>query len=172
MLCFVSSTFPPRYMQRYFLLLVLLLAGSPTFAQTELPIAQPNSPTSVLPPQPASDTLAAIHKLFAKRRRQQTFGALGIVVATAVSIATLNSSTQPSSGQGGGAYGITAPSPTNDGLGIDGLGIGIISIPVLAGELFYFDGYNRKHEQQAKNDFKAHRLSKALKRKLKPKFFR
>ena len=51
------------------------------------------------------------------------------------------------------------------------MGIGILSIPVLAGELLYFDKHNRKHEQQAAAAFRARELPKGIQRKLKSRFF-
>lgn len=159
-------------MRFYSLLAFVLLSGFGGFAQVLAPVSRPDSLATAAPAHPAPDTLAAIHKLFATRRRQQVFGALSIVAATAVGIAIISATAQSSSGAGGGAYGLTVPNATNDGPNTNALGVGILAIPVLAGELFYFDRYNREHERQAAAAFNAHRLPGSLRRKLKPRFFR
>ena len=138
---------------RFWLLFALLtLAGRAAFAQVS-PAPRPGPPATQAPPQPVADTLATIHRLFATRRRQQTAGGLGIVAAAAVGIALAQVS-----------------SPAGD-KNIISLEIGILAIPVLAVELFAFDSFNRKYERQEVADFKAHKPSKWLKRKLKHRFF-
>ncbi|AMJ65247.1 hypothetical protein [Hymenobacter sp. PAMC 26628] len=139
-------------MRCYLLLLVLLLAGSTAFAQARPPVSRPDSAVAGALAPAAPDTLAAIHKLFATRRRQQTFGALGIVAAAVAGIAIeqLSSDTDKN---------------------LNALGTGVLAVPVLAVELFAFDAFNRKHERQAANDFKAHKPDKWLRRKLKSRFF-
>jgi len=157
---------------RCFLLLLLLFAGNAAFAQARSPVSRPDSAVAGALGPAAPDTLAAIHELFATRRRQQTFGALGIVVATGAAIAFISASAHSSGSGGGGAYGINFPGPGNDDSNITSLGVGILAIPTLAGELLFFDRYNRKHERQAVKDCRAHKLPKPLIKKLKPKYFR
>ncbi|MFD1466958.1 hypothetical protein ACFQ48_01880 [Hymenobacter caeli] len=128
------------------------LAAHAASAQVPLPVPRPDSLATVIPAQPAADTLAAIHKLFAKRRRQQTAGGLGIVAAAAVGIA-LAQATSPASEKNSNS-----------------LGLGLLAIPVLAIELFAFDSFNLKNERLETKDFKAHKSSKWLKGKLKHVF--
>ncbi len=157
---------------RFWLFIALLaLAGRAAVAQVSLVPRADLLATATLA-QPATDTVAAIHKLFAKRRRQQTFGAVGIVVGTGAAIGLISAFAHSSGGGGGGAYGITSSGSGNDDSNITSLGVGILAIPVLAGELLYFDRYNRKREREAVSAFEAHQLPKWLRRKLKSKFFR
>lgn len=159
-------------MRCYLLLLVLLLAGQAAFAQDRPPVSQPDSAVAGAPAPAAPDTMAALHRLFAKRRRQQTFGALGIVAGTGAAIGLISAFAHSSGGGGGGAYGITFSGSGNDDSNITSLGVGILAIPVLAGELLYFDRYNRKREREAGSAFEAHQLPKWLRHSLKSKFFR
>lgn len=149
-----------------FLFLLCWLAGRPAVAQPERPRGAPGPPT--VGPSPAGDTLAALHRLFAHRRRQQAVGALGILTAAATAIAIVSSKARPPS-QGSSGYGVTPPRAGDD---LAALGIGLLALPVLVGEMVYFDRYNRAHEQRASDELAAHKLSPALKRRLKPKFFR
>ncbi len=142
-------------MRFYPFFILFTLASCAVFAQVSPPVLRANSLATATPAQPAADTVAAIHKLFAKRRRQQTLGALGIVVGTAVAVTAVGSTRSASNT----AY-------------LSAVGIGFLAIPVLVVELLHFDRYNRKRERQAVSAFGTHHLPKWLRRELKPKFFR
>ena len=142
-------------MRTTLLLLVLLLSGRAVFAQAA---PRPTPLTdSVALAAPAPDTLAAIHRLFAaKRKKNKPF------VAGAVGVAAV-----------GGVLLGTAPSNL-DGIGQAVLGAGLIalvSLPVLTLEALTALDYNKKSEREAVEAFQAHKVPRYLKRKLKPQYF-
>ncbi len=144
-------------MRCYLLLLVLLLAGQAVFAQDRPPVSQPDSAVAGVPAPAAPDTVAALHRLFADRRRRRNFivGYTGVVTLGAIVASgaeTSNSSIVP-------------PAAVATIFGILG-GVAV------AGELAFFSKYSRQKEQRTVDDFQAHRLDWGLRRKLKPRHFR
>ena len=117
--------------------------------------------------------MAAIHRLFAAKRKRQviisgaTFGAA--VGAVAVVVATSNQ--QPSGGGGGGFGILTTSGPILDNQAVAVVGIGIIMVPVVLIEAILFGGWNKKQEQQTIEAWQQHKEARFLKRKLKPKYF-
>ena len=134
-----------------FLLAALLLLGRPAAAQT------PTRPDSLAVSAPAPDTAAALHRLFAaKRQVNKSFlvGALGITVAGGAVIRTARSD-------------FSGISQSATGILIELTGLVAVTM-----ELFRPLDYREKKEQRAMADFRAHKLPRYLKRKLKPKYFR
>ena len=157
-------------MRYLFLLLTLLVAASCVEAQ--------RIPTAVLrdslpATQPVPDTAAAIHRLFAAKRKRQvivsgaTFGAA--VGAAAVVATRATSKQQPS---GGGGFGIlTNTGPILDGPGVAVLAVGVITLPVVLLEAVLFGGWSKKQEQLTIDGWRQHKESRFLRHRLKPKYF-
>ncbi|MVN75163.1 hypothetical protein GO988_02360 [Hymenobacter sp. HMF4947] len=141
-------------MRATLLLLILLLSGSSVFAQAT---PHPTPADSVALVAPAPDTVAAIHRLFAaKRKRNSHFfvGTVGVIAVGGVVIGTASSSW--------------------DGLAQAALGaviIAFVGLPALTAETITALNYNKKSERQAVEDFQAHKVPRYLKRRLKPAYF-
>jgi hypothetical protein len=153
---------------RYFLLfLALLLAAGPAGAQTSLMMTRPDS----LPvAQAAPDTAAAIHRLFAaKRRRQVVVGVatMGAAIGTLAIVSLSNQ--QPSRSSGSGSSLLSGP--LFDDQTVAALAVGVITVPVTLGELLLFGGWGKKKEQRVITDWEQRRLTRFFKRRLKPKYF-
>jgi hypothetical protein len=150
------------------LLLVLLLAVKSAVAQNALAVPHPDSlPTA----QAAPDTAAAIHWLFAaKRRRQVTVGVATMGAAVGV-LAIVSLSTQQSGRSGGSGYGSLLSGPIIDEQALAALAVGVITVPVMLGELVLFGGWSKKKEKRVIEDWEQHRLARFFKRRLKPKYF-
>lgn len=141
-------------MHRLLLLAALWLVGYPAAAQATPPLPRPGAPALAAPGAPA-DTVAALHQLFAERRRRRNVivGVTGgLTLAAVVSIASDDQGSNGFSGVIAGFFGILGGS-------------------VVASELFFFRKYRPAKEQRAVESFQAHRLPGELRRKLKPRFF-
>lgn len=139
------------------LLLALLLLASSTFAQTS-GAAAPALPLDSAALPTASDTLAALHQLFAAKQKKLIFILLGTAAAELAGQVVVGTSVK-----GGGLI---------DEQAIDQVFMVLLAVPVVTAEVFFYSRYNRKHEQRAVEAFNAHHLPQYLKRQLKAKFFR
>lgn len=145
-----------------FLLSVLLLATSlSATAQTSLVASPPTTPQ----PRTAADTAAAIHRLFAAKRKVCTLLVSGTAVAAATGAAVALSQPDPSHSSGGFGGGI-------DGRPIMATLIMVASLPVIGVELLTCGGWGHRAEQKALAAAQAHQLPRRLKRTLQPKYFR
>lgn len=148
------------------LLLVLLLAVKSAVAQNILVVPQPDS----LPTTQAAPDTAAIHRLFAaKRRRQVTVGVatMGVAIGALTIVSASNQQTSKNRGSGTGLL----SGPIFDEQTFAALAVGAITVPVMLGELVLFGGWSKKKEQRVIEDLEQHRLARYFKRRLKPKYF-
>jgi hypothetical protein len=154
-------------MRYLLLLLILLLAASSAEAQRiPTPVLRDSLPAL----QPVPDTAAAIHRLFAaKRKRQVIVGGTTFGVAVGAVVATSNQ--QPSGGGGGGFGILTNTGPILDGPGMAVLAVGVIMFPVVLLEAVIFGGWSKKQEQLTIDGWQQHKESQFLKRRLKSKYF-
>ena len=147
-------------MKYFFLLAALLLAGGPAAAQTPRGATPPDSLTSSLAAAPAvPDTVAAIHRLFAAKRKRGTL----VVAGTAAAILT-------------GASLVASQSPDAlfsqaDRVKMAGLFVVLPGILIIAVELIFTSDFSRQSEAQVVEEFRTHKLPRYLKRRLKPKYF-
>lgn len=149
---------------RSFLWLLALLAAAPALAQTTPPPTDAARVTT--PTTGAADTIAALHRLFAARRKLRTVITSGLAVSTALGFA-LAATPAPiphSPGFGGGLNISTG--------NIIGVGTIVASVPALGVELLYLHRYSRRREAEAVAAFQTHQLTQRLRRRLKPKYFR
>ncbi|GAA4504179.1 hypothetical protein GCM10023172_30050 [Hymenobacter ginsengisoli] len=137
-----------------FISVALLLGTCPVSAQVLRPIARPDSLTVPLATSPAApDTVAALHRLFAARR-------LSMRIATPF-LATV----------GAGLLGVgTQPqNPINNLTGlVAGSALGI----AIAVSFTSVMKYSKKHEAEALKSFEDKKLAAALRRELRPAYFR
>lgn len=155
-------------MKTLFLLVAFGLASIPAAAQAQVLTATPEQPA-------APDTAAALHRLFAAKRRvfRYVVGGTAAGVATAAAILLLHPpDDDPGGNRGGSGYGNLAV-PYGDGnkYNTAALGVGITSLPVLLVEVVCCMGWGHKSEQQALADFEQHQLPRHIRHKLKAKYF-
>jgi peptidoglycan/LPS O-acetylase OafA/YrhL len=135
-----------------FLLLALLLLGSARIAQ-----AQQVPPTPYTAAQ-APDTVAALHRLFAAKRKKLLPIVAGTVAASTAGVVIVGST-------------------VDSGGFIDDRAVGqalsvIVGVAAVSAEvLFYSIAYGKTKEQRAVAAFEAHQLPRHLKRQLKAKYF-
>jgi len=155
---------------RYFLLLLALVGCSTTaFAQTPVP-AGPTAAAQLAVSAP--DTAAAIHRLFAAKRKRQVIITVATLGAAVGAGAVVLSSNQQTGGGGGGGYGIlTSSGPLLDNRATGVLAIGVLMLPVALVEAVLFGGWSEKQEQQTLTGWQQRTESRFLKRRLKPKYF-
>ncbi|MGI4883805.1 MAG: hypothetical protein ACRYFR_02470 [Janthinobacterium lividum] len=135
--------------------MLTLLAGRAA-AQVAPPPLRPEAATASATPAAPADTVAALHQLFAERRRRRTIivGVTGgLTVAAVVGVASDNRG----SGDLSAAVAVI---------------FGILGGSAVTSELLFFRKYSPAKEQRAVERFQAHRLDPDLRRKLKPRFFR
>ncbi len=135
-------------------LLLALLTGRAA-AQVAPPPPRPEAPALAAPAAP-TDTVAALHRLFAERRQRRNI-LVGVTGALTVGLAI---------GAGASTSGQEFISPAGAAILV-----GILGGVVVASELAFFGKYSRKKEQRAVERFQAHRLDRDLRRKLKPRYF-
>lgn len=149
---------------RLLLLLAFLFAsGLPVAAQAPPLLAQ-----HALAPAPAADTVAAIHRLFAARRKTCTYvvgGTFALMVGTGVVTGLDQPAPQTS---GGFSFG----GPVWDDQSIMLLGIGVVGAAVVGLELLTIGGWGQREEARMVAAFDEHRLPRHIKRRLKPSYFR
>jgi hypothetical protein len=142
---------------RLLLLLLLLIISGQVLGQKMRPVTQPDSAVAAQAMAPNADTVAAIHRLFAAKRKRTLHFAIGTVGIAAI----------------GGILIGTAPSGW-DGLGQAVLGatlVALVALPAVVAEAVTAASYNKKSERRTVEEFHAHKLPRYLKRKLKPKYF-
>lgn len=154
-------------MKMLLLLAALGLASLPVMAQNTVPS---DAPAPVLAgalafavpevPNAATDTAAALHRLFAHGRAHRS----RLVVGTL--------------GVGGGltALGLFSKPTTNDPLDLGlrrlfGIAAGVTTTAILGAGLIGFDQYSRENEAQALTAFQNHALPKRVRRQLTPACF-
>lgn len=140
-------------MRYLFLFLVLLLAASPAVAQRLPTIARPDS---LLGAQPAADTAAAIHRLFAAKRHQSAI-VLSATVGTGLLSLLLAENTRHSS--------------AIDATPVIATGISLLGIPATITEIGYYRQFTRRKKEQALSAFEENKLSDKIKRQLRPAYF-
>ena len=142
-----------------FALAILLAVQTPIAAQVS-----PSGPPTAAP-APAADTVAAIHRLFAAKRKVCTFVAGGTaLVSGAAAMTALN---QPAPNVGGGSFG----GPI-DGRPIMATFIGVVGAGVVGLELLTFGGWGQRRESRTVAAFQQHQLPQRISRRLKPVYFR
>jgi hypothetical protein len=135
-----------------FLLLALLLLGSSLVAQAQ------QVPVAPYAAAEAPDTVAALHRLFAAKRKKLLPIVAGTVAADVAGVIIIGSTVDS-----GGFI---------DGRVVGQALTGILGVIVVGAEvLFYTSIYSRKKEQRAVTAFEAHQLPRDLKRQLKAKYF-
>ena len=135
--------------------LLLALCSTAAAAQTTRPVIMP---APLAAPAVPPDTVAALHRLFAAKRRKLLPIVAGTAVASAAGIALIGATVE-----GGGQH---------DGR-VAGQGlVGILGILTVGTEvLFYSTSYSKDKEQRAVAAFAAHQLPQHLRRQLKAKYF-
>ena len=132
-------------MKSRLLLIALLLAAAPAIAQNSPIVARPD----LLPAAQATpDTVAALHRLFAARRGK-SYILTAVIVGPGVLVLLAGGS---NSSAGSLVYAIAAS-------------------PYELANLICHRRYRKKAEERALMNFRAHRLSPKIRRRLKPKYF-
>jgi hypothetical protein len=146
-----SYTFRSRMRSIGLLLLIWLLAGTSLVAQ-----AQQVAPVQAAVAAP--DTVAALHRLFAAKRKKLVPIVGGTIVADVAGIAIIGATVES-----GGLI---------DGRVVGQALTGILGVVMVGTEvLFYTAIYGKRKEQRAVAAFEAHQLPRHLKRQLKAKYF-
>ena len=143
-------------MKPLLLLVALLLASGPAAAQALLPAAP--LPAATGPTVSAPDTVAALHRLYAAKRRKLLPIVAGTVAADAIGIAVVGATVQN--------RGLLDGRDILQGL-VGALGVIAVGTEVL----FYTGSYGRKKEERAVAAYQAHQLPRHLKRQLKARYF-
>jgi peptidoglycan/LPS O-acetylase OafA/YrhL len=144
-------------MKHRFLLVALLLASRPGFAQPRRPAARPDT-LAMEPATPAPDTVAALHRLFAAKRKKLLPIVAGTVAADALGIAVVGATVDSRGWVDSRALGQAL--------------VGVLGVVAVGTEvLFYTATYSRKKEQRAVAAYEAHQLPRHLKRQLKARYF-
>lgn len=154
-------------MKTLVLLVALLLAYRPGAAQLARPAAPPDSVAAAQLAAP--DTVAAIHHLFAAKRRARSFVLAGTAMAVLGVAFVVASRPQEHSG-GGGSFALFN-SPIVSSAEQAGLAAGILGVPAVTAELVFYSNFSRRSEKQALEEFHTHQLPKFIKRKFKSKYF-
>lgn len=147
---------------RLLLLLLALLATCPGAQAQLVPAATPTRLNPSVAPAPvaaAPDTAAALHRLFAAKRKKLLFVVLGTVAAELAGQAVIGATVH-------GGTGIINERDADHFL------LALVAVPVVIAEGLFYAQYNRKHEQRAIDSFQAHRLPRHLARQLKARYFR
>jgi hypothetical protein len=153
-------------MKPLLLLAGLLLAVGRAAAQTPGgPAPAELSAATLAPALAAPDTLAAIQRLFAAKRRRQGYVVGGTAIA-AVGTAGLVASNRPADSGGGNGFGVIAPN------NLDLAMAGLVAAPVMLAEALLLGGWEHKYERQVLAAWQQHhQLPRAVKRQLKPQYF-
>lgn len=145
-------------MKHVILLIYLLVASNLASAQAPHSVARSDSLAPAVAAAPAvPDTVAALHRLFAAKRRKLAFILIGTATAELVG-QTVVGTTVP----GGGII---------DDRAITQFAVALLTVPVVVAEVLFYAQYNQKHEARAVEDFQLHRLPRHLRRQLKAKYF-
>lgn len=145
-------------MKYLFLLATLLLLIQSTTAQVPRQPVWPDSLSSVLPTPPATpDTIAALHRLFAAKRKKLKIILLGTAAAEVAGQVITSSTVQSGS--------------IIDDRAISQFFVAVLAVPVVLAEVLFYSQYNQAHEHRAMDKFQSHQLPPHLKRQLKAKYF-
>ncbi|MGI4737285.1 MAG: hypothetical protein ACRYG7_19135 [Janthinobacterium lividum] len=168
-------------MEKLYLFIALLLAVLPATAQSSLAAARSDWPLATqatpsvaaqTPLTAASDTVAAIHRLFAKRRLRRSLIASGLGAGALVGAVSSGASGGGSNSHGSSGYGGFGGA----GVRFDGadylLLYAIVAAPLILLDFVVYANYSRKREAWVVEEFQAHRLPAKLRHKLKPRYFR
>ncbi|WP_223650387.1 hypothetical protein [Hymenobacter psoromatis] len=141
-------------MKYFFLSIGWLLVFGPAAAQQARPASAPDLLGAALPTPPAApDTAAALHRLFAARRRN-------ISVALPLTV-----------GAGAGLF--LAVAHTSDAKeGLNWTLLGVITVGFTIGELASIPRYSKRREEMMAEDFKRHRLPASWRRELRQWYFK
>jgi hypothetical protein len=146
-------------MRHYLLLVVLLVTSQLAYAQATAPATRLDSllalPVAATVPPIGTDTVAALHRLFAARREERNVLVAGTILTLGL-YAVIN---QQAAG----------PSITRD---INSLVSLLIISPLVLLEYVHGARYSHKKEQQAIAALAAHQLPNSVKAQLQVKFFR
>ena len=135
-------------------LLVTSVSGT---AQGQVPAGADSTLTAAS----SADSVAAVHRLFAAKRK-----ACGLVIGGTATVTGI-----------GALSVLNGPSPARNSFGgIDGRPIMatmivIAALPVMGAELLFCGGWGRREEARAIAALQAHQPPRYLQRKLKPKYF-
>jgi peptidoglycan/LPS O-acetylase OafA/YrhL len=151
-------------MKHLFILAGLLAAASPAAAQASAPSTQPAA--MLASPAPAApDTAAAIHRLFAAKRKRQGY-VVGATVVAAVGTAGVVAANRPTDLGTSSGFGVIAPN------NLDLAMVGIVAVPVVLAEALFLGGWGHKYERQVLATWQQqHQLPRAVKRRLAPRYF-
>ena len=135
----------------FILLLCALLLGSRTPARAQAAALPATYRADSL--AAATDTAAALHRLFAAKRRLRTVLVGGTVVAYLVAVNT------------GGNYG------TYNGEFVRTILYTPPALAVVLGEVLFYGRYSRYRETRALSEWEQHRLAPETRRHLRPRYF-
>ena len=136
----------------------LLLAAGPAAAQAPRVLASPDAVGAPAVAPAAPDTVAALHRLFAAKRKKLVPIVAGTLVADVAGIAVIGATVES-----GGLI---------DGRVVGQVLTGLLGVVAMTTEvLFYSANYGKKKEELAVAAFEAHQLPRHLKRQLKAKYF-
>jgi hypothetical protein len=139
-------------MKSFLLLVALLGASGQTRAQISRSAARPDSLTASAAP----DTLTAIHRLFAAKRKRQGYATGATAVVAIATLITLTNN-QPARASG-----------SND---LDALVGAFVTLPLIPAVAIGFGGWGAKYERQVVEQWQQHRLPRQVKRALKANYF-
>jgi len=135
----------------------LLLAAGPAAAQPAATVSGTGT-AAPTPAAPVPDTVAALHRLFAAKRRKLLPIVGGTAAAGVAGIALIGATVE-----GGGQH---------DGRVVGQGLVGILGVLIVGTEvLFYSTSYSKDKEQRAVAAFAVHQLPHHLRRQLKRKYF-
>jgi peptidoglycan/LPS O-acetylase OafA/YrhL len=144
-------------MKHLFFLVALLLASRLGSAQTLGSAARPDT-LAMGPATPALDTVAALHRLFAAKRKKRLPIVAGTIAADALGIAVVGATVDSGGWVDDRALGQAL--------------VGVLGVIMVGTEvLFYTAAYSRKKEERAVAAYEAHQLPRHLKRQLKARYF-
>ena len=160
---------------RFFLLFLLLfLAGTRVFAQVSPSLARTDSLVAAsqatiqaqratiqaqrlaAEASAATDTVGALHRLYAARRQRGHLLAAGLVGFTALSIVIVNNTSRPYEFQDL----------------VQAATVVFVVVPLLVVDFVYHAQYNHRKERKAVEAFEHHQLPASIKSQLREQFFR
>lgn len=138
------------------LFFALLLAAGPlrVVAQQPQPAVASPAAAPLAASAEATDTAAAIHRLFAAKRRVRTAVVAGTGLVYVLAVVS-----------GPSKYG------SYDGQAVRIFNYSPLLLGALIGEFAYYGRYSRRHERRALDDWQAQRLSPEVRRRLAPRYF-
>jgi hypothetical protein len=152
-------------MKTLLLLAALGLASLPATTRAQALGTTPAPALAPLAAAPAGpDTAAAIHRLFAAKRRRQGYvvGGTALVAVGATGVVAANRPADTGSGNG---FGVIAPN------NLDLAMVGVVAMPVVLVEALLLGGWGHKYERQVLATWQQHQLPRSVKRRLEPRYF-